>query len=76
MKDKYDINQISKNMLQIAGGSIGKAENLKDKQELYNNIFDIIENIKRMDLIDILKKADIIYKSQDDKFEILESINV
>ncbi len=76
LKEKYGTDEISKNMLQISQGSIGKIENLKDKQELYNNIFEIIEKIKQLDLIDILKKADIIYKSQDDKYEVLESINV
>lgn len=76
LKENYEITDISENMLQIFQGSIGKAEVLKDKQDLYNNVFEIIEKIKSLDLIDILKKADIIYKSQEDKFEILESINV
>ena len=76
LAQNYGISNISENMLDIFGGSIGKAENLKDKQELYNNIIEIIEKIKTMDLIDILKKADIIYKSQDEKNEILEGMNV
>jgi hypothetical protein len=63
-------------MLDIFAGSIGKAESLKDKQELYNNIIEIIEKIRTLDLIDILKKADIIYKSQDEKNDILEGMNV
>ena len=63
-------------MLEIFQGSIGKAEKLKDKQELYNNILEIIENIKKLDIIDVFKKADIIYKSQEEKKDILESINV
>lgn len=76
LKEKYEISEISENMLKIFQGSIGKAEDLKDKQELYNNIFEIVEDIKKIDLIDILKKADIIYRSQEDKYEILESINI
>ena len=70
------ISEISENMFDVFKGSIGKAKELKDKQELYNNIFDIIENITQLDLIDTLKRADVIYKSQEDKNEILESINI
>lgn len=76
LQDKYGMNNISENMLEIFQGSIGKAEKLKDKQELYNNIFDIIENIKKLDIIDVFKKADVIYKTQEEKNDILESINV
>ena len=76
LAEKYEISNISENMLEIFGGSIGKAEILKDKQELYNNIIEIVEKIKVLDLIEILKKADIIYKSPEDKNDILESMNV
>ena len=76
LNTNYNISDIPDGLMQIFQGSIGKAENLKDKQELYNSIFEIIENVKQLDLIDFLKKADLIYKSQDDKNEILESINI
>lgn len=76
LAQNYGISDVSENMLDIFAGSIGKAESLKDKQELYNNIIEIIEKIRTLDLIDILKKADIIYKSQDEKNDILEGINV
>ena len=41
LKSKYDI-KVSDNLLEIFDGSIGKAEKLKDKQELYNSIIEII----------------------------------
>ena len=63
-------------MLEIFGGSIGKAEDLKDKEELFSKIIEIVENIKILELPEILKKADIIYKSQEDRIDILEAINV
>ena len=74
LKSKYDII-VSDNLLEIFGGSIGKAEKLKDKQELYNSIIEIIECIDKLDLIDLFKKSNIIYKSQDDKESILDAIN-
>ena len=76
LAQNYGVSDVSENMLDIFAGSIGKAESLKDKQELYNNIIEIIEKIRTLDLIDILKKADIIYKSQDEKNDILEGMNV
>ncbi len=76
LKNKYNIDNISDSMFEMFQGSIGKAENVKDKQEIYDCIADIIENIKKLDLIEFLKKADELYKHQDDKFEILENINV
>ena len=39
---------------------------------LYIAIDNIINNIEKMDLIDILNEAETIYKSQDDKYDILE----
>ena len=74
LKNEYDII-VSDNLLEIFGGSIGKAEKLKDKQELYNSIIEIIECIDKLDLIDLFKKSNIIYKSQDDKESILDAIN-
>jgi len=76
LKDKYEMGNITDNMLDIFQGSIGKAEKLKDKQELYDSIYSVIESIKEENIIEIFKKADIIYKSQDDKFEILEYMNI
>jgi len=76
IEQKYDIHPISENIILASEGSIGKAEILKDKQELYNAIDNILANIEKMDLIDTLKNADIIYKSQEDKIDILEYINI
>lgn len=76
LEKKYQLTNLEDSMIKAFGGSIGKAEVLKEKQELYHSIYDCIDKIETLDLIDMLKKADIIYKSQDDKFEILDYINV
>ena len=76
LKEKHNITDISNDMLHIFQGSIGKAEKLIEKQDLYKKITEIIEKVKNLDLIDFLEKADIIYKSQEDKNDILESINI
>ena len=76
LNQNFQISDVSEEMLEVFAGSIGKADKLKDKQELYNNIVEIITKIKSLSLIDTLKKADIIYKSQEEKQDILEAINV
>lgn len=76
LKEKYNEIEISKSIIEASNGSIGKAEILKDKQELYNTINSIIEKMERIDLIDLLKEAEIIYKSQEDKEDILEYMNI
>ena len=73
---KYELENVPKSIILASSGSIGKAEIIKDKQELYSAVDEAINNIEKMDLIDTLKKADIIYKSQEDKNEILEYINI
>lgn len=76
LKEKYDKYSIDENILDAANGSIGKLESIKDKQELYNLVKKTIDSINSSDLIDILKLSEIIYKSQEDIFEILDYINL
>ena len=76
MKEDFPKDNISENIIDAANGSIGKAILLKDKQELYASIDKIFNNIENLNLIDTLNTADIIYKSQEDKYDILEYINI
>lgn len=76
LEEKYQIKNLETNMIKSFGGSIGKAEMLREKQDLYGAIYNSINNLETLDLIDMLKQADIIYKSQEEKFEILDYINV
>ena len=76
LKESFPQESIPNNIIEAANGSIGKAIDLKDKQELYASIDKIFNNIENLDLIDTLNIADIIYKSQEDKYDILEYINI
>ena len=76
LKNQYQIEDVPKSIIEASNGSIGKAIDLKDKQELYIAIDKVINNIENKDLIDTLKSAEIIYKSQDDKNDILDYINI
>ena len=76
MKQNYEVNAITENMLNMFQGSIGKAILLMEKKDLYKQVDEIIENLLNKDLIEILKSAEIIYKSKEDIFEILDYINI
>lgn len=69
----YD--NISRNLLKVFDGSIGKAIKLKDNKEKYDEIENLISNFTRKDLIDILLDAKIIY-DKENIFDILDYIIV
>lgn len=76
LEQNYDEKNITQGMLDIASGSIGRAINLKDKQEQYEKIEQLINSLDKKDLIDIVKSAEILYKSKDDINDMLDYANV
>lgn len=76
LEEKYDIKINSKIMIDACQGSIGKALELQEKQEDYRTIEQIIYNLERKDIIDIIKMSEIIYKAKDEKLDILDYMNV
>lgn len=75
LKNNYNID-VTENMLDVFHGSIGKAIELKDKQEDYKVIESAIDNIEKEDLIDFTKKLEILYNSKDEIFDMLDYINI
>ena len=76
LQENYKTNIDSKIMLEAFQGSIGKAIQLKEKQGDYKKIEDIIYSLENKDKIDILNMSEILYKAKDEKFEILDYINI
>ena len=76
IREKYQIEIDNQNLLKAAQGSIGKAIQLKEDEEIYSKIDEIISNLENTDNIDILKMADIIYNSKDKINDILEYMNI
>lgn len=75
LEENYNMN-VTSNMLDVFQGSIGKAIELKDKQEEYLTIESAIENLEKEDLIDLIKKLDILYISKDEILDMLDYINI
>ena len=76
LEKNYGITNITDNYLSITQGSIGKAIALKDQQEEYSKIENLIENLEKKDLIEIMQLAEPIYKAKEEIIEILEYINI
>ena len=74
LKTQYQIFATD-SMLQIFQGSIRKAIELKDKNEIYEKINEIIENLDKKDLLETIDKAEILYQSKEEIQKILEYIN-
>ncbi len=76
LEKNYGITKLTQNQIDMFQGSIGKAISLKDKKEEYENIENIIENLTKKSLINIIKLAEPIYKAKEEIFEILDYINI
>lgn len=76
LQENYQINIQDNVMLEAFQGSIGKAIVIQDKQEEYRQIEDVILNLENEDKIDLLNNAEPIYKAKDEKFEMLDFINI
>lgn len=76
MERNYNLQNIDDEILEIFQGSIGKAIELKDKISDYIQIENVIKELNKKDLIDIVSMSKIIYESKEEIYSILEYINV
>ncbi len=74
--ENYGLNNISENMIEVFQGSIGKAIQLKDKQEKYMHLETIINQIEKINLIDLLNQCQSLYQAKEEIDEILDYINI
>lgn len=65
---------VSENLLEAFGGSIGKATTMKDKQEKYIEIDNLLSNISKSDIIEIMKSVDIL-GDKDHKLDVIDNLN-
>lgn len=78
LKD-YAINNIgyesvSENLLEAFGGSIGKATTMKEKEVKYQEIDNLLSDMLKTDIIEIMKQIDIV-GDKDHKEETIDNLN-
>lgn len=76
LEQNYNMKNITQNSLEMYQGSIGKAIYLKDKEEIYQNVEKLVEQLATDNLIDIVNKAEVLYKEKEEIYEMLDYINV
>ena len=76
LKENYQVDNLDEDLLDTFQGSIGKAINLKDKENIYLKIKELLNFAKKCSIIEFMKKAQIIYEHKENIFEILENINL
>lgn len=76
LETNYNVKISSKIMIDAFQGSIGKAIELKDKQEQYEKVENLIYGLEKMDIVDFVNKADFIYSNKDEKIDILDYMEV
>jgi DNA polymerase-3 subunit delta' len=74
--EKNENKQITSSMLQMCSGSIGNALKIAENKDVYIKVEELINNINKKDLIDILNNADVLYNSKDIIQDLLNYINV
>lgn len=72
----YQLQNINEDVLKIFQGSIGKAIELKDKIEEYEQIGNMLKQLNKRDMLEMVSMARPIYEAKDDIYSILEYINV
>lgn len=74
MENNYET--LENNLINLAQGSIKNAIEVISNKELYNNLEDLINNIKKLNKIEFIKNNEFLYKEKEKINEILEYINV
>ncbi len=74
--EKNNIEALKNNMLQFSDGSIAKVLKIKENEENYLQIENLINNLDKKNLIYILNNSEVLYKAKEEIYDILEYINV
>lgn len=74
LKKNYDIDA-TPTMLEMFQGSIAKAIELKDQNEIYEKTNELINSIENSDFIEFTTQSEYLYQTKDDIQKLLEYIN-
>ena len=76
LEQTHNFQNITENMLKVYSGSIKKALEINENQEIYNELDKYFYNIEKLKIIDVLNKIECLYKNKENIKEMLEYINV
>ena len=76
LKSQSEEMQITDNMITQCQGSIGRAIKIGEEQEAYTQIENVISNLKKEDITQIWKKAEVLYQAKEKIMDLLDYMNV
>lgn len=75
VNENLENDTFSENMLKASDGSAGKAKQIYENKELYEDIDKIFNNIESYTLLDVIPNMEVLYKNKEVIQDILEYIN-
>lgn len=71
-----NMEALKPNILKVCNGSIGKAIQLQDESNQYEQIDNILSHINQDNIIDIWNQSDVLYGAKDNINNLLEYMNI
>ena len=75
LQENYSIHDFETNLIQACQGSIGRARQIYNNKEMYQQLDTIFNNIEQYSLTQIYSKLDVLYKNKEEIQEILAYLN-
>lgn len=75
IKANYDIN-MSESLIKLSNGSISNAIRINEQKNEYERLSLIFSNIEKYKLLEAIKGLEILYKSKENIYSLLDYINV
>ena len=76
LKTKYNYENISNNMFLLFDGSVDRALNLIDKEKEYEELSNIINNLEKYNVVDVLNLKEKMFKQKEEARGTLDYINL
>lgn len=76
LKSQDNEQNMTSNMIRQCQGSIGRLVKIAEEQEAYTQVENVINNIKKEDITQIWKKAEVLYQAKEKITDLLDYMNV
>ena len=76
LKSQNNEQNMTSNMIRQCQGSIGRLVKIGEEQEAYTQVENVINNIKKEDITQIWKKAEVLYQAKEKITDLLDYMNV
>lgn len=76
LKKQNNEQNMTSNMIRQCQGSIGRLIKIQEEQEIYSQVEKVIGNIKKEDISQIWKEAEVLYQAKENIMDLLDYMNV